>query len=108
MRKEKYIVIGQYDCQRNSWIPGGDIRHFISGHRTESSAWHAAHRAHGALGGCSGSNELAKVMARAPRRFTPGEDEDTYDHEGALYVECDFWAGHSIRHDGLGFVATPK
>ena len=108
MRKEKYIVTGKYDSQRNSWIPDGDIRHVVSGHRTESAAWKAAHRAHGLLGGCNGSDMLTEVMARAPKNYKPDEEEDTYDYDGALYIECDYWSGHVIGHDGHGFTATPR
>jgi hypothetical protein len=108
MRNQKYIVIGRHDCERNSWLPDGDIRHKVSGHRTETAAWAAAEKAHSELGGCDGSDSLTKVMIRAPEGYDPDEYEDTYDHDGILYLECDFWGGHKIRHDGYGLVAVPK
>jgi len=108
MKKQEYIVIGKYDCERNSWIPDGDIRHVVSGHRTESAAWKAAHRAHGELGGCDGSDMLTKVMILAPQGYEVEEYEDTYDYDGILYIECDYWGGHRVDHNGLGFISIPR
>lgn len=111
MNATKYIVIGRYDCERNSWIENGDIRHCISGHNTESAAWRAAAKAHGSLGGCDGSDSLAEVMARyaklgsrkaqkylelADSVYPPQGAEDSYEHAGWLYVPCDFWNAHEI------------
>jgi len=109
-RATKYIVIGRYDCERNSCIPDGDIRHVRSGHNTQPTAWLAAHRIHTSLGGCDGSDMLTKVMeryarfdSRKSRDFRTEADDgenpshaDWYEHAGWLYIECDFWAAHQI------------
>ena len=103
MNATKFIVIGKYDSERNSWIEGGDIRHVVSGHRTESAAWRASEEAHGDLGGCDGSNSLATVMARYARlgsrksqAYINGDEGDYYEHADHLYVPCDFWKAHKV------------
>ena len=105
----QYIVIGRYDCERNSWIPGGDIRHFISSHNSGPAAWRAAERAEGDLGGCDGSDSLTAVLRKFARLGTrraaafhaalegdESQSADYYEHAGWLYVGCDFWAAHKI------------
>lgn len=119
IRASKYIVIGRYDCERNSWIPGGDIRHVCSGHNTEPAAWHAAEKHHTALGGCDGSDSLTDVMVRGPRMNTRKarqilEDArwdsqvDWYKHAGYLYLGCDYWAAHKIVPAYGGLAAVVK
>jgi len=115
MKAEKYIVIGKYDCERNSYIPGGDIRHVCSGHRTERAAWVAAPRHHSALGGCDGSDMLTSVMQRFARcgskrakELLADEMVDSYEHAGWVYCECDYWAAHRAVFTGQGFAAVVK
>ena len=113
MKKMEYIVIGKYDSERNSWIPDGDLRHVCSTHRTEGAAWSASRKHHKDLGGCDGSDSLATVMRRAPQGWTPPDDYgdemiDWYDYDGTYYVACDYWSGHNIVFDGMGFSVVPK
>lgn len=111
IRKGKYLVIGIYDSERNSWIPDGDIRHAISTHRTLAAAHAAADRAHGDLGGCDGSNSLTEVCRRltkteAKHLLAEADDDnqpDIYEHDGTPYLVLSCWDGATIGHDGLGF-----
>jgi hypothetical protein len=105
---QQFLVIGQYDSERNSWIPGGDIRHVVSQHRTERAAWRACDRAHSHLGGCDGGNSLAtvvrrfaKIGSRKAKAWLERQDQystfaDWYEHDGWLFVGCDFWQSHKI------------
>ncbi|RLB65124.1 MAG: hypothetical protein DRH04_10810 [Deltaproteobacteria bacterium] len=121
MKAQKYIVIGKYDSERNSWIPGGDIRHVCSSHRSERAAWEAAERHHYDLGGCDGSDLLTDVMVRGPRLDSRAakvwlEDqkgeysgyEDYYEHEGYLYFGCDYWSAHHFEFCNGGIWAAVK
>ena len=113
MNAAQYIVIGTYSHEQNSWIPNGDIRHHVSSHRNESSAWGAAEKAHYKLGGYNGSNRLANVMRRfaklgSRKAATIPDHENTYKHAGYLYVECDFWSAHEIRWTRSGLVYQHK
>ena len=121
MKAQLYIVIGTYSHEQNSWIPDGDIRHYVSGHRTSRAASIAADEAHEDLGGCDGSNMLAEVMKRFARlgskdatKYTDaeyGSDEDaanTYEHAGWLYLEESIWDRSTIvvTQGGLGYQYT--
>ena len=116
VRAERYIVVGCYDSERNSWLEDGDIRHVCSGHRTERAAWIAADRHHDLLGGCDGSDRLTDVLRRyareGSRRAQRFDDNDglidTYLHAGYLYIGCDFWGGHNIVPAGGALIAVPS
>jgi hypothetical protein len=105
----KYIVIGKYAHERNSWAPDGDIRHVVSCHRHKSAACSAADKAHYDLGGCDGSDLLAKVMVRAARLGSrkaaeaPAGSQDHYEYAGWLYVEVPFWDDHELTIIPGGF-----
>ena len=110
MRKEKYIVVGCHECERNSWNPGRDIRGVQSAHRSESAAWRAAQVDERSLGNCDGGSPLTDVLVRAPRGYVPDEEEeeDTYDFAGTWYVGCDWWRAHEIVYTGFGPAAIIK
>ncbi len=105
MRATKYIVIGRHDCERNSYIPGGDIRHVVSHHHSLPAAARAADKAHEELGGCDGSDPLTQVMRRLESAdSTPDETDDTYDYAGCQYIVVNVFDSHSIvpAPGGLG------
>ena len=118
MNAQLYIVIGIHSSEQNSWIPGDDIRHFISGHRSSRTASVAADEAHEDLGGCDGSHALSEVMRRYARidskkakKYTEagyGSVEDganIFEFAGWLYLEESIWDRAEIvaTHGGLGF-----
>lgn len=106
MSSSKYIVIGRFDCERNSYLPAGDIRHVVSNHRTLHGAAVAADRAHRALGGCAGGDMLAQVMERREPGAPPADEwADTYEHAGCLYVAVDRLGGtHAVTVGPHGLV----
>lgn len=99
-----YIVIGRYDSERNSYIPGGDIRHLISEHDSLADAARAADAAHADLGGCDGSDALAQVMRLMEAGETADDFDDTYEHDGARYIAVNVFDSHEITAEdgGLG------
>jgi hypothetical protein len=105
----KYIVIGRFSHERNSWVPNGDIRHVVSGHRRLSAARRAADATQYARGGCDGSDLLSKVMIRAARLGSrkaaevAGGSHDHYEYAGWIYVEVPFWDDHELTIIPGGF-----
>ena len=113
MKAQKYIVIGRYDSERHSYIPGGDIRHVCSSHRTDGAAWAAAPRHHDALGGCLGSDMLTTVMERCARcgskranELLADDEIDSYQYAGWLYCAVDYWSSHRAVFVGGGLVGV--
>ena len=115
MKAQKFIVVGKHESEQNSWIPNGDIRHFISGHRSCSAASESADVAHFNLGGFNGSNMLAEVMRkfaplaskRADRYQEQNPVANTFEHAGWLYTDVSVWdrsevvainGGLALRH----------
>jgi len=108
MNATKYIVIGRHDCERNSWIEGGDIRHVVSCHRTLAGAAAAVFPAHRALGGCDGSDLLAAVARRLESAEKVDEDADVYEHAGARYLVLSVWDSHEVAPAYGGLALVPK
>ena len=108
MRATKYIVIGKYDSERNSWIEGGDIRHVVSCHRTLGAAAASVFPAHRALGGCDGGSCLATVA----RRLERGEEYETtaniYKYAGRRYLVLSVWDTHEVAPAAGGLALKPK
>lgn len=104
MKATKYIVIGRYSHEQNSYIPNGDIRHVISGHRDRLAAARAAEKAHYDLGGCEGGDMLAQVMRRMEPAEPVRDTDDTYEHAGRMYMEVSVWDTHEVEvaRGGLG------
>lgn len=107
MHAYKYIVIGRYDCDRNTTrMDGGRIDHLISSHRSLRCATRAADRAHYDLHGCTGSQPLAQVMRRLAPGEAAAEEADLYAHAGHQYLGLHWWDTHRIAPaaGGLGLV----
>lgn len=117
MKATKFIVIGVYSHEQNSWIPDGDIRHVCSCHNTLRGASIAAGKAHFSLGGYDGSNMLAEVMQKFARigskkakRYTEADYYDyerhsanMYEHAGWLYLEVSIWDRSEVVATSGGF-----
>ena len=107
MRALRYICVGRYGCERQTY----NADRVLSVHRARSAAWRAADQWQGTLGGCEGSDALARVYVRedvaTPQELRDAADEvsgDSCEHEGRRYVAADFWADHEVvvQAGGLG------
>ena len=107
MRATRFIVIGCYDHERNSWIPDGDIRHVVSCHHAVESAARALFPAHRRLGGCDGGDLLTAVARRLDVGEQPDESADTYEHAGRTYEVLGVWDTHEAQFSGQAFDLVP-